>query len=110
MTTSKTALKSEKQEGGVRLQPRGDLVASSVEAVKRSLLRAIETAEGFVTLDMASVKVVDSMGITLVLGLYKTCKAKELAFEVVNLNPDIHRVFKLFNLTKFFPVTETPHD
>jgi anti-anti-sigma factor len=110
MTTAKPALKAEKMEGGVRLHPKGDIVASTVEAIKRSLLRAIEEADGLVTLDMALVKVVDSLGITLVLGLFKTCKAKELGFEVVNLNPDIHRVFKLFNLTKFFPVAEAPRD
>lgn len=110
MSQSLGTLKSEKLEDGVRLHPKGDLVASTVEATKRNLLRAIEDAEGRVVLDMALVKVVDSMGITLVLGLYKTCKGKSLGFEVVNLSPDIHRVFKLFNLTKFFPVAEALHD
>lgn len=110
MTTPRSALKAEKMEGGLRLHPKGDLVASSVEAVKRSMLRAIDDAEGHVTLDMSLVKVVDSLGITLVLGLFKTCKSKELTFEVVNLSPDIHRVFKLFNLTKFFSVAEAPRD
>lgn len=110
MSTPRSALKATKTEGGVRLHPKGDLVASSVEATKRSLLRALEDAERRVILDMALVKVVDSMGITLVLGLFKTCQGKNLEFEVVNLSPDIHRVFKLFNLTKFFPVTEAPRD
>lgn len=108
MTTPRSGLKVTKSEGGVCLHPKGDLVASSVEAAKRSLLRALEGTEGRVILDMALVKVVDSMGITLVLGLFKTCLGKGLDFEVVNLSPDIHRVFKLFNLTKFFQVTEAP--
>ena len=106
MTTLRSNLKTEKLDNGMCLRPKGDLVASTVEGVKRSLLRAIEGAEGQVVLDMAQIKMVDSMGITLVLGLYKTCKAQGLSFEVVGLSPDIHRVFKLFNLTKFFQVTE----
>jgi serine/threonine-protein kinase RsbW len=106
MTTERSAVKAEKCDNGLNLKPKGNLVASTVEGVRRNLLRAIEGAGGHIVLDMSMVQVVDSMGITLVLGLFKTCKAKGLTFEVVGLSQDIHRVFKLFNLTKFFPVVE----
>lgn len=99
-------LKTSALGGTTRLQPKGDLVASTVEALRDALLKSLEEAEGPVVLDLAASRQVDSLGITLVLGLFKSCQQKGLAFSVEEVNPDIHRVFRLFNLTKIFPVKE----
>ena len=106
MAAKGTPIKTQLVDGGLRLNPRGDIVASSVEALRDALLKALETAKGPVVLDLSSTKQIDALGITLVLGLFKTCQKQSLAFSIEGVSPDLLRVFRLFNLTKFFPVQE----
>ena len=106
MAVKGTTIKTQVADGVLRLNPRGDIVASSVEGLRDALLKALEEAKGAVVLDLSSTHQIDSLGITLVLGLFKTCQKKGLAFSIEGVNPDILRVFRLFNLTKFFPVLE----
>lgn len=106
MAAKATMIKAQAVDGVLRLNPKGDLVASTVEALRESLLKALEEADGPVVLDLGASRQIDSLGITLVLGLFKTCQQKGLAFSIEGVNTDILRVFRLFNLTKFFPVTE----
>ena len=60
--------------------------------------------QGIIPLE--DVEQIDSLGITLVLGLFKSCQKSGIKFSIQGVNPDIMRVFKLFNLPKFFPVIE----
>lgn len=106
MAVKGTTIKTQLADGALRLNPKGDIVASSVEGLRDALLKALEDAKSAVVLDLSSTRQIDSLGITLVLGLFKTCQQKGLGFSIEGVNPDILRVFRLFNLTKFFPVKE----
>lgn len=106
MTTGKAPLLTKKKGDELRLAPKGDLVASTVEEQRASMMKALETAGTKVVLDLTEVEIIDSLGITLVLGLFKSCQKSGAAFSIEGVKPDILRVFKLFNLTKFFPVSE----
>ena len=106
MTTGKSPLLAKKQGDALRLTPKSDLVASTVDDQRASMMKALESAGDKVVLDLSSVEYLDSLGITLVLGLFKSCQKSGAAFSIEGVKPDILRVFKLFNLTKFFPVTE----
>lgn len=106
MVTTSTVTKDKKLADVLRLTPRGDLVASSVEEERASLLKALESAKKTVVLDLSPTEQVDSLGITLILGLYKSCQKRGITFSVEGAKADIIRVFKLFSLTKLFAVSE----
>jgi anti-anti-sigma factor len=106
MAVKGTTIKAQVTDGVLRLNPKGDIVASTVEGLREALLKAIAEAKGAVVLDLSSTRQIDSLGITLVLGLFKSCQQKSMGFSIEGVNPDILRVFRLFNLTKFFPVKE----
>jgi anti-anti-sigma factor len=106
MAAKSNLIKAQIPEGGLRLNPKCELVASTVEALRDGLLKALGEAKGPVILDLSYTKQIDSLGITLVLGLFKTCQQKGLGFSVEGVSADILRVFRLFNLTKFFLVKE----
>ncbi|MBI4913462.1 MAG: STAS domain-containing protein [Acidobacteria bacterium] len=106
MATKPGALKVQKSEEALRLSPRGDLVASTVESLRSGMLKAIDGAQGPVVLDLGTARQIDSLGITLTLGLFKSCQKKGIGFSVEGVSPDILRVFRLFNLTRFFPIEE----
>lgn len=104
MTTGKSPLLAKKKGDVLRLTPKNDLVASSVDDQRASMMKALESAGDTVVLDLSTVDIIDSLGITLVLGLFKSCQKSGAAFSIEAVKPDIMRVFKLFNLTKFFPI------
>ena len=104
MTTSKTPLSSKKKGDVLRLITKDNLVASTVDDQRVSMMKALESAGDKVVLDLSAVDLIDSLGITLVLGLFKSCQKSGAAFSIEGVKPDIMRVFKLFNLTKFFPI------
>jgi anti-anti-sigma factor len=106
MTTAKVPLSTKKKGEALRLVPKVDLVASTVEEQRASMMKALEPPVERVILDLSGVDLVDSLGITLVLGLFKSCQKSGSAFSIEGVKPDILRVFKLFNLTKFFPASE----
>ena len=106
MTTSKAPLASNQKDEVLRLKPKVDLVASTVEVQRASMMKALEARQTAVVLDLAHVAQIDSLGITLVLGLFKTCQKGGASFAIEGVKPDIMRVFRLFNLPKFFSILE----
>jgi anti-anti-sigma factor len=110
MAVARSPMKTQKTDGTVRLNPKGDLVASTVEILRDGMLKAMGEAKVAVVLDLSSTKQIDSLGITLVLGLFKSCQKQAVAFSIEGASPDLLRVFKLFNLTKFFPIAEAPRE
>ena len=106
MTIDSTPLTIERTGGILRLAPRTDLVASAVEDLRAALLDAMAEPGPAVVLDLVAVEVLDSLGITLILGLFRSSQKAGAAFSIQNVRPDLMRVFRLFNLTKFFPVNE----
>jgi len=106
MSTSKAPLPSGASGEPLRLQPKVDLVASTVEAQRASMMKALEGRPRGVVLEFHAVDMIDSLGITLVLGLFKTCQKAGVPFSLEGVKPDLMRVFRLFNLPKFFPILE----
>ena len=106
MTTSKQPLAATRKGEVLRLQPKVDLVASTVEAQRGAMMKALEGWTGPVLLDLSRVDQIDSLGITLVLGLFKSCQKAGTPFSIEGVKPDILRVFRLFNLPKFFSILE----
>jgi anti-sigma B factor antagonist len=81
-------------------------VASTVDALRKSAMEALVPPCTEVILDLSSAEVVDSLGITLILGLFKTCQQKKIPFQVHGASPDLMRVFKLFSLPRLFTILE----
>lgn len=106
MTDAKTPLPTKKKGDLLRLTPKGDLLASTVDEQRITMMKALESAGDKVVLDLSTVELIDSLGITLVLGLFKSCQKLGATFSVEGVKADIMRVFKLFNLTRFFAISE----
>lgn len=90
----------------LRIAVQGNLVASTVEAQRQVALASLQAPCSEVVLDLARAEVVDSLGITLILGLFKSCQQKQLPFRVEGASADLMRVFRLFSLPRLFPIQE----
>ena len=106
MAAVKSILKLTKQGDGLSIKPKVEILASQVEPLRDALQAAIADVKGAIQLDLEGITQIDSMGVTLVLGLFKSAQSTGRAFEVIGVDPNLMRVFRLFSLTKFFPVQE----
>lgn len=88
----------------LRIVAGGNLVASTVEEKRKMAMEALAAPFTEAVLDLSATEVVDSLGITLILGLFKTCQQLKIGFRVEGANPDLMRVFKLFSLPRLFPI------
>jgi anti-sigma B factor antagonist len=95
-----------KEDGILRLEALDDLSASHVSAQQAFLKTCLDQAGEAVVLDLRRAELVDSLGITLLLGLWKSCKEKGLAFRVEGVNAEISRLFHLFSLDRVFEFRE----
>ena len=80
----------------LRIPSGGNLVASTVEERRKAAMEALATPCSMAILDLSTAEVVDSLGITLILGLFKTCQQRKISFRVEGASTDLMRVFKLF--------------
>src|ERR1035437_7681920 len=102
MSSDNQSFRLERSAGTLRIEATGNLVASSVEGQRDFFLDALKTPENEVVLNLSATELVDSLGITLILGLFKSCQKSAIKFQVDGVSPCIMRVFRLFNLPKLF--------
>ena len=94
------------EDGATRVTATEPLVERNIPAQRAQLQEALAGAAGPVILDLSLIEMVDSLGITLIVRLYKTCLEKALPFRVEGASPELMRLFKFFSLSDLFVVTE----
>lgn len=104
MTANPDPFDIEVQGTTLRLVALGPLVASVVAAQRAALRELLKRAGQAVVLDLTAAELVDSLGITLIVGLYKTCQERKLAFSVAGANPEVLRLFRFFRLNEIFEI------
>jgi len=63
-----------------------------------------------VVLDLTHIHEIDSMGMQLIIGLFKSCKEQAKTFRLEVASPHIQSVFRLCKLNTLFTVSEVfPH-
>ncbi|OGG99401.1 MAG: hypothetical protein A2600_01995 [Candidatus Lambdaproteobacteria bacterium RIFOXYD1_FULL_56_27] len=86
--------------------PQQEIIASNVPAMRELLIERLDAEEGWKELvfDCKAVETLDSIGINLIVGLFKRARVAEKSFKVVECNPAIVKVLKLFRLDEQFTV------
>lgn len=96
-----------KDETQVRLIATQDLTFAQAADIQAGLLAGVEAGDGKpVILDLTGIQQVDSTGIKLVLGLYKSCQDKNLPLTVEVASPSVSKLFQVCKLNKFIEVKE----
>ena len=84
-----------------------DFLFDKAEKIQADLLKALELCQSsLVILDLTQTTVMDSIGIKLLLGLYKSCQQKGLSLQVDVSSETIIRLFQLCQLTTLLNVHE----
>lgn len=93
-------------DGALRVKPEGELTAENAPALRDALATALSKSNGPAVLDLATIRELDGLGLSLVLGVFKTCRTQGRAFSVEGVSAGILPVFRLLKLAGHFPVKE----
>ncbi len=88
------------------LLPESDLVASHIEELRDYFSEQIRSHTDIsrILLDVSGVEVVDSLGVNLVVGLYRQAEAEDRSIEIIGANKNFMKVANFFRLPALFPV------
>jgi anti-anti-sigma factor len=94
------------QENRLVLQPRTDLVASHIEALREAVLAQMKkhsTVNGIVV-DATGIDIMDSLGVNLIIGIYRHASAESKTFEIINAGEKFIKVARFFRFYALFSV------
>lgn len=93
------------EQGILYLIPGTDMVADKFDEMRNFFLNALETDnEPNVVLDVKGVKVVDSLGVNLIIGLYKELNKSSRTFKIVNACDKFMKVAHFFKFNSLFDI------
>lgn len=93
-------------EDNLILTPDMDIVSGKVKELAEKARSHMDKEEKYerVVLDLSEVKIIDSIGITFVIGLYKSSSIGGKKFKVSGLNSDIKQLFTIMKLDQVFEI------
>ncbi len=103
--SEKKSSRSRRKSGPRRLKAGGDLTGKRVFELKDRFSREIGIVEGSCVLDLTGVKIVDSRGISLCIGLYKECLKKNCRFSI-EAPAAICGFFRMLKLDRYIELHE----
>jgi len=83
-----------------------NLVASNLDKQNEQTKTALEehSTISALTLNLENVQEIDSLGINLVVGLYKELSNRNKKFSIINASQAIKNLFNLFKLDSYFEI------
>jgi anti-anti-sigma factor len=88
------------------VRPGIDIVASMAEDFKRELLSAINEYTGDFVIDLEGVKMVDSVGIGVIIATHNTLSQAGRNLKVINVLKDVFGLFSTMRLNRRFTIEE----
>ena len=99
-------MKIRKENGTLFLIPETDLIASRIEELRDYFAEQLKKYSdvSHVLLDVNGIEVVDSLGVNLIVGLYRQVTGESKTIEIVGAGKNFMKVADFFRLTSLFPV------
>ena len=94
------------KDGGAVIRPGTDIVASMAETFKSDLLSTIDVSQGDLTIDLAGVEMVDSVGIGVIIATHNTLDHVGRKLQVINATKDVYSLFTTMRLDRRFTVKQ----
>ena len=88
-----------------QLKLQGDIVAAKVPELRTQLRALVEGGAPHLVLDLSSVRMVDSMGIGLLISVHNTLKKTGRQLSVTHVSKDIMELFRTMRMHQHFSVS-----
>ncbi|MCP4298430.1 MAG: STAS domain-containing protein [Proteobacteria bacterium] len=92
--------------------PQDEMIATNVPEMRDLLVAQIDSDPSWtdLVLDCINVKTLDSIGVNLIVGLFKKAEAGNKIFRVSGCNSSLEKVLKLFRLDDKFEIKTVGSD
>ena len=87
------------------INPGGDIVASVVNELKAELKGVVEGDLTTLVFDLAETKMIDSMGIGILIATYNSLKKRNVPMVLVRVSPEITSLLKNMRLNQYFNIS-----
>jgi anti-sigma B factor antagonist len=84
----------------------GDIVASTIDEIRRALQPVVAAGAPRVVLDLNGVGMIDSRGLAVFMQCHNSLTARGGALTVLTDNPDFKQLFHVMRMDQHFTVTE----
>jgi len=99
-------MKAYTENDNLFLVPEADLVASRIEEIRNFFLSALKEHpdEANVTLDAKGVEVIDSLGVNLIIGLYKEVSSNDKTLKIINAGEKFMKIANFFRFKSILTI------
>ncbi len=97
-------MKTTLNDGVIRFTFSGDILSTNVQEIRPKLISGLDQHPDakMVVVDLAACRIIDSMGLNLLIALYRESEKRSLSFRAENPCGDVTRLFSFLNLTERF--------
>lgn len=92
------------ENGHTIVSPTGDIVASVADQLRASLKELVQQLSGGLTIDLARVELIDSVGIGLLIAVHNTLAKKGGKLTLAHVSPDLATLLRTMRLDKHFAI------
>lgn len=100
----KTNAKAKSENAASVLQPPGDLVAPTIEAFKKEVRSVLRRNPRFLILDLIRVRMVDSVGLGVLIAAHNALLRKGVKLELINVSGEIRELLEAMRLDRHFEI------
>ena len=92
------------EDGHTVVRPSGDIVASMADALRAQLKDIVAQLTGPLTIDLAQVELIDSVGIGLLIAVHNSLSQKGGKLTLAHVSPDLATLLRTMRLDKHFSI------
>lgn len=90
----------------LEIQPVGEVDIYTSPELKNKIYELIDEKKSDILIDGKDLTYIDSTGLGILMGVYKKLRENDLNIAVVNLKPNIYKLFDITGLNKIFNIQE----
>lgn len=91
-------------ENALEIKPIGEVDIYTSPELKHKIYELIEQKNQDLIINGEQLDYIDSTGLGVIMGIYKRLQEKSLNIKVVNLKPNIYKLFDITGLNKVFNI------
>ncbi len=94
------------QDKLIEIKPIGEVDIYTSPDLKNKVFELIEEKKSDLIINGESLDYIDSTGLGVLMSIYKKMQEKNLNFKIINLKPNIYKLFDITGLNKVFNIQE----
>ena len=99
-------IKNEMQDKIIEIKPIGEVDIYTSPELKSKIFKLIDERNTDVLIDGEGLEYIDSTGLGVMMSIYKKLQDKGLNLTIINLKPNIYKLFDITGLNKVFNIRE----